>query len=633
MSRFLSRRRNAGDQSESEESESHTSGASSSEEELSGEESDDGSEAPSASGEDGLAGGTKDLAMTDGPQANSTASAKGSAEESADELECDGGDLSERGDDDEEEMEFDAAQADGAPKQPMRAIASAGSAPESGKRGQGAKRVVGPRGDGMDEYRRKLKEDPAFTPSIGKFWGHDDRFSGQDRGRGGFGRGRGRGGIQRGPPPFGAHQPTRPEAAAHAADGAPAVAAQPSPQRGFFKESRTLYDTENDPTEKPWVHDKFEEVADSPRPRHRKSWAPRDSESRKSYTVGDHVVTTVKHKAGATSQTGAPAVDDKAKQATQKYYTAHGGSDMDRHRSDQTPTQQPRQSKRYLKSAKAQDRQTAEDVSKSVTAALETSQGGVSVADAVSTAAEAKTLNSEATSFPETFVPRSKSPPKKRTTKRAPYGPPGYDQYPMGTTYQSAPPPPMPQPGVPLAAPHLMTNSGQVVMMTDTGLYVPADAYSNNYMYQTPYPAYMYPQSYTSQPHPGDMPSSTYGYYGHPGGQMFYPPPLTMYDPSGSGMIMPAAAMPVYNNGMYMPQVMPNIPFQAANSVVTSTIADQEQQPVQPIQVRRPNDGEIVQLKKVVPEKAAIQEKPTPKIRIRSKDGEEVDIRSFTAGQ
>ncbi|KAJ3047562.1 hypothetical protein HK097_011427, partial [Rhizophlyctis rosea] len=27
-----------------------------------------------------------------------------------------------------------------------------------------------------DEYRRKLKDDPAFTPSVGKFWLHDDRF-------------------------------------------------------------------------------------------------------------------------------------------------------------------------------------------------------------------------------------------------------------------------------------------------------------------------------------------------------------------------------------------------------------------------------------------------------------------------
>jgi hypothetical protein len=42
--------------------------------------------------------------------------------------------------------------------------------------------------DMMDQYRKKLDEDPSFTPTIGRFWEHDNR---DNKSRGGRGRGRG----------------------------------------------------------------------------------------------------------------------------------------------------------------------------------------------------------------------------------------------------------------------------------------------------------------------------------------------------------------------------------------------------------------------------------------------------------
>jgi hypothetical protein len=47
-----------------------------------------------------------------------------------------------------------------------------------------------------DEYRKKLESDPAFIPTRGAFFMHDQRNSGAGTACRGFGRGRGRGGRQ-----------------------------------------------------------------------------------------------------------------------------------------------------------------------------------------------------------------------------------------------------------------------------------------------------------------------------------------------------------------------------------------------------------------------------------------------------
>ena len=94
-------------------------------------------------------------------------------------------------------------------------------------------------------YQQKLETDPSFVPTIGNFWGHDDRLidtelrslSGWWRGRGGRGRarggfgGRGRGGFN-GPPHLGVQ-----------AD-----------------EATTSKESDLPPVERTWTHDGFEEM-------------------------------------------------------------------------------------------------------------------------------------------------------------------------------------------------------------------------------------------------------------------------------------------------------------------------------------------------------------------------------------
>jgi hypothetical protein len=104
-------------------------------------------------------------------------------------------------------------------------------------------------------YQQRLEKDPSYVPTVGEFWGHDDRlldkdlrslsgwwrgrWQGRGRGRGfdrGFVRGWGRGGFLGPQPPF--HHPTQ-EAQADAGELEVDTAA---------------------PIEKTWTHDGFEEM-------------------------------------------------------------------------------------------------------------------------------------------------------------------------------------------------------------------------------------------------------------------------------------------------------------------------------------------------------------------------------------
>lgn len=106
-------------------------------------------------------------------------------------------------------------------------------------------------------YQQRLEKDPSYVPTVGEFWGHDDRlldkdlrslsgwwrgrWQGRGRGRGGFdrgfARGRGRGGFLGPQPPF---RPPTQEAQVHTQD----------PE---------VVDTAP-PIEKAWTHDGFEEM-------------------------------------------------------------------------------------------------------------------------------------------------------------------------------------------------------------------------------------------------------------------------------------------------------------------------------------------------------------------------------------
>ncbi|KAI8815367.1 hypothetical protein BJ742DRAFT_733807 [Cladochytrium replicatum] len=118
----------------------------------------------------------------------------------------------------------------------------------------------------FDEYKRKLREDPAFTPNMGHFWLHDDRFggggpAGRGAGRGrdtdfGFGRGRGSPSSGRG-------------------RGAPTKRTSFYGSGSDFRR-REAWDNDSDGGDK-WVHDKFEELEKHDKPMdRRRSWGPRD---------------------------------------------------------------------------------------------------------------------------------------------------------------------------------------------------------------------------------------------------------------------------------------------------------------------------------------------------------------------
>ena len=101
-------------------------------------------------------------------------------------------------------------------------------------------------------YQQRLESDPSYVPTVGEFWGHDDRLLDKDlrslsgwwrgrwqgRGRGrGFIRGRGRGGSFAGP--------------------APALRGTQS-EDGLATQERLP--VELPPVEQPWTHDGFEEM-------------------------------------------------------------------------------------------------------------------------------------------------------------------------------------------------------------------------------------------------------------------------------------------------------------------------------------------------------------------------------------
>jgi hypothetical protein len=106
-------------------------------------------------------------------------------------------------------------------------------------------------------YQQRLDKDPSYVPTVGEFWGHDDRlldkdlrslsgwwrgrWQGRGRGRGGFdrgfARGRGRGG------PFGYQVPLRPSNQDTQVGGQGTDAVDTAP-----------------PIEKAWTHDGFEEM-------------------------------------------------------------------------------------------------------------------------------------------------------------------------------------------------------------------------------------------------------------------------------------------------------------------------------------------------------------------------------------
>ncbi|KAF8437283.1 hypothetical protein L210DRAFT_2364342 [Boletus edulis BED1] len=103
-------------------------------------------------------------------------------------------------------------------------------------------------------YQQRLESDPSYVPTVGGFWGHDDRlmdkdlrslsgwwrgrWQGRGRGRGfGFIRGRGRGGNFAAPAP-----------ALHASRSEDGLTTQEKPA------------VELPPVEQPWTHDGFEEM-------------------------------------------------------------------------------------------------------------------------------------------------------------------------------------------------------------------------------------------------------------------------------------------------------------------------------------------------------------------------------------
>ncbi|KAI8589994.1 hypothetical protein BDZ88DRAFT_451531 [Geranomyces variabilis] len=303
----------------------------------------------------------------------------------------------------EEEIEFDAGANTAAESKP-KTSPSAMHAPQPQLRGAAA----------MEEYRRKLKEDPAFTPSIGKFWGHDDRFArgqGRGRGRGGFrgGRGGGRGGPSTLHPVGSTHASAVGAGASHAptfvADKdmprESAVGAAAPVASGFF--SRTLYDAENDPTEKQWVHDKFDDAAPARPPR---TWKKHDG-PRKPKPAAQHPVQQNLH-AGSPVGQSSPAEDGVSMPYNHQV--------------------QPKQSKRYLKTARPTGPEAGPDASANVNSSMPTTSAApeaITSDEPISTAAPISSLGAPNRTFhaftPSSAVPngpRSKTSPKKRASKR-----------------------------------------------------------------------------------------------------------------------------------------------------------------------------------------------------------------------
>ncbi|KND04952.1 uncharacterized protein SPPG_00640 [Spizellomyces punctatus DAOM BR117] len=481
----------------------------------------------------------------------------------------------------------------------------------------------------MDEYRRKLREDPSFTPSIGKFWLHDDRFAGRGRGRGGFrGRGRpfGRSPGYRLPAP--SEQNSKPRAPVESDVEVPDLSRGISNSYREMTPPRKVYDPSvADPTEKKWVHDKFEELAnnDPGKLRHRKSWTPRDSETmRSTFRVGEHAVTITKRKstpdfkaskelAEERNQEGgklngisaalSPA-SQKAKHPTQRYYTVGSGVGG-RPAVDETGDQAPRQSKRYLGASRTQSRpdQPANDVEK---VEKHTGNDLKKAVDAPEfQPAVATSVSSHTTSDPSWSEGRHKQSTKNRYNKTYPKSASPYDQpaeavdnVPYATLSAAS----VGQPDPTTITIHpMMTSSGQIVLMTENGLMVPADGYASNYMYPQAYQNYSYvpqAQNPATPEGPGSSAASAtpaFAYYG-PGGQLYYAP--SMFPSAINASVPPAmmgaisAPVPFYSNGMYIPQAM-SMPMSVGPVISGQAIpVDVKSSPSVPVRIRRPDDAE-----------------------------------------
>lgn len=194
MSRFRARRRTHAD--DLSEDDSNSSAASHSEDDLSGGESDVQSEIDSDQsedeGEEKVVNDIRDLSVAGEeeagenradsaisvPEKNAQLQASSeNAEANSATLNGANGESDAAGD--EEEIEYEDSEAvnakeiDEVTEHSKRSIANEPRMPAYERRAKE-----------MEEYRRKLREDPSFIPSVGKFWLHDDRFSGGGRGRG-----------------------------------------------------------------------------------------------------------------------------------------------------------------------------------------------------------------------------------------------------------------------------------------------------------------------------------------------------------------------------------------------------------------------------------------------------------------
>ncbi|KAJ3016007.1 hypothetical protein HKX48_004263 [Thoreauomyces humboldtii] len=501
-----------------------------------------------------------------------------------------------------------------------------------------------------DEKRRF---EPAFTPTVGNFWGHDDRFSG-NRGRGGF-RGRG-GGMQRGgaflgkgggrgggfvgnaagplgnrPSPVVQGQSLPAGSEPHATIVQPEKAAETTalpPARStpaFFPDRAPVLEGQSDPTTKPWVHDKFDAAAQVGRPsrtpRKLHSTASTSNlggkphkvvESRRSFIIGDHLEVTITRESPATAEAQNANGENKSK-PTQSFYAANHTHDepnkADLHH-PQPAAPAPRPLKRVpppkpaeklpandvpvvpqeqlkekpvvsefsLQRQPSPSRPVPVPVLQGASAPLSRSVEVPPSSPPKRTADDAQPPSSSSptpgTPLDDLLEPQRKttSLPKKRTMKRAPYGPGMYD--PNLPPQQHLPPAASQQQMLHQQHHHLQHQQHQQggyypapqyyhpyppqqhpFVMTDSGLYMPAPTeYPPPHLHQGPPGGggFMYGGGVAPPPPPPQM------YNGYPAG----PPP-----PAGYGFYPPppgnaAQGMYDYGYGGYGNGMMPAHPSQ-----------------------------------------------------------------------
>ncbi|KAJ3188238.1 hypothetical protein HDU85_005388 [Gaertneriomyces sp. JEL0708] len=475
----------------------------------------------------------------------------------------------------------------------------------------------------MEDYRRKLKEDPSFTPSVGQFWLHDDRFAGRGRGRGRgnfrqvlFFRGRGRG----------AYAGVQDRQAFNRLPGTPAPAAGPTnaTPESTLRDVRpvgTVYSPDNDPADRKWVHDKFEDVTDNrpSRLRHMRSWAPKEHEVLRStsFRVGEHAVTITKRTSTPNLRSKAPlaANEDGSVQPTPSsdlnttFKLTEGVGGVKESELDTSAVEQvPRASKRYLGSTRGQG-QHAMGVHKPnapqiTTAPPDRHDVKENVLKKAVDAPEFQPSNpvrisTEPLATQQNFMdrpPRGSHPSrgtfKKRYTKPQFVVPDTEEKYQdavdsaVGGLSEDAPDPST------MAGPTILTNSGQMLFMTEDGLMIPAtDTYGGSgYMFAPGYPNFTYgPVSpapvdgFSAALSAGVIPP-TFGYY-PTGPQLYYP--AAMYTPPAT---ITSAMMPLYPNAAYavshvgvpqLPMTMASVPLPVEpKPSVTVTIRKPDEAPV-----------------------------------------------------